>query len=188
MRRTIIAFAMILCLASTHSGSAATFAASIVPADLQCEYRDEPLGIDVGQPRLSWKLTAADPRQRGQRQTAYRILVASSKELLARDKGDLWDSGQVKSDQSNLVVYDGSALSSGMCCYWKVQVRDEQGALSAWSAPARWTMGLLDVSDWKAEWIGTDTQFVEVKSLPPEDNCLADPWLRKVVTLKDKPR
>ncbi len=38
--------------------------------------------------------------QRGARQTAYRVLVATSLEMLAKDKGDLWDSGKVVSDQS----------------------------------------------------------------------------------------
>jgi len=188
VRRSIISLALVSCLVSILSGCAVSGSASIAPANLRCEYRGEPLGIDVEQPRLSWKLTASEPKQRGQHQTGYRILVASSKELLGQDKGDLWDSGQVKSEKANLVVYSGSALTSDMRCYWKVQVRDEQGKLSMWSKPGRWTMGLLDVSDWKAKWIGTDTQFAEVKKLPPEDNCLADPWLRKVVTLKGKPK
>src|SRR4030043_305494 len=158
------------------------------PAELRCEYLQEPLGIDVKLPRLSWKLKATAPDQRGQAQTAYRILVAGAEQLLADDKGDLWDSGQVKSGQSQLVNYGGKPLSSGVRCYWKVRVRDERRGLSAWSKPARWTMGLLDPSEWSAEWIGADQKFAEVKKLPPEGNYLSDPWLRKVVTLKEKPR
>ena len=72
----------------------------ITPVDLRCEYLSEPMGIDVKQPRLSWKLKANNPKERGQAQMAYRILVAGSKKQLARNKGDLWDSGEVKSDQS----------------------------------------------------------------------------------------
>jgi alpha-L-rhamnosidase len=155
---------------------------------LQCEYRYDPLGIDVKQPRLSWKLSATDAEQRGQAQTAYRILVASSPERLTQDEGDLWDSGQIQSDRCRLIPYGGSPLSSGMRCFWKVRVRDQNGALSAWSAPARWTTGPLEPSDWKGRWIGADTQFAEVKKLPPEGDYLFDPWLRKVVTLKEKPR
>jgi alpha-L-rhamnosidase len=161
---------------------------SITPVELRCEYLPEPLGIDVTKPRLSWELTATNPDQRGQAQTAYRILVASSEQLLAGNKGDLWDSGQVKSDQSQFVEYGGKPLTSGMRCYWKVQVRDEGGALSAWSKPARWSMGILNQSQWSAKWIGSDQKFAEVKKLPPEGDYLSDPWLRKVITLKEKPR
>jgi alpha-L-rhamnosidase len=187
----ILSVTLALCLALPASSSLAKErqqAARIAPAGLQCEYRYDPLGIDVRRPRLSWRLDATDPTQRGQAQTAYRILVASSRQLLAEGKADLWDSGQVKSDRSQLVPYNGSTLTTDERCYWEVQVRDDRGVLSAWSAPARWRMGMLDASDWTAKWIGTNTQFSEVKKLPPEGNYLADPWLRKVFTLKEKPR
>jgi hypothetical protein len=50
---------------------------SLRPTDLRCEYRVDPAGLDVRQPRLGWVLEAAegvDPlRVRGQRQTAYHI-------------------------------------------------------------------------------------------------------------------
>jgi alpha-L-rhamnosidase len=114
--------------------------------------------------------------------------VASSKTLLAKDKGDLWDSGQVESDQSNLIVYEGSPLSAHMRCYWKVRVRNQKETLSQWSAPGEWTMGILNPSDWRAKWIGAEQQFVKVDKLPPEGDYLADPWLRKTISLKAKPR
>jgi hypothetical protein len=120
-------------------------------------------------------------------QTAYRILVAGSEELLAEDKGDLWASGMVKTDRSQLIEYGGKPLKSGMRCYWKVQVRDEDGALSAWSKSARWSMGIMDQSEWSAKWIGSVQKFIEVKKLPPEGDYLSDPWLRKVITLNEKP-
>lgn len=63
----------------------------------RCEYRVNPLGLDVTHPRLSWELVS---EQRGVRQLTYHILVASSSELLAENKGVLWDSGLVQSDQS----------------------------------------------------------------------------------------
>ena len=197
--RVIATVPFVLCLALLSRGCAdqsdpakvsagAQAEGCITPTDLRCEYLHNPLGIDINQPRLSWKLKAIDPAQRGQMQTGYQVLVASSQDLLARDKGDLWDSGQVKSDKCHLIAYGGAPLSSGMRCWWKLRVADQRGALSAWSTPARWTMGLLDQSDWKAKWIGADRQFAEVKKLPPEGNYLSDPWLRKVVTLQEKPR
>jgi alpha-L-rhamnosidase len=121
------------------------------PTQLTCEYRTNPLGIDVVQPRLSWLL---ESDERGQRQTAYQILVASSPEQLGDDQGDLWDSGKVESDRSIQVVYAGSGLRSGARCWWKVRVWDKDGQPSAYSAPAWWEIGLLAREDWSAQWIG----------------------------------
>ena len=42
---------------------------------LQCEYLDSPLGIDVRQPRLSWKMEVPTT-VRGKKQTAYGIVEA----------------------------------------------------------------------------------------------------------------
>jgi len=77
------------------------------PKDLRCEYRKDPLGIEVPGPRLSWVGEATDPDDRGQRQTAYRILVASSRENLDKDIGDLWDTGEVKSGETIHIPYGG---------------------------------------------------------------------------------
>ena len=131
-------------------------AAGIRPAGLRCEYRENPLGIDAAQPRLSWQLAAASPELRGLRQSAYRVLVASTEATLAGGKGDLWDSGRVGSDQSVHVVYQGKPLASGVRAFWKVQVWDQHGMPSGWSAAARWSMGLLQPEDWKGKWIGRD--------------------------------
>ena len=76
---------------------------------LRCEYLNDPLGIDVTEPRLSW-IVQSD--ERGQKQTAYQVLVASTPELLANDQGDLWDSGRVESDQTIHVEYAGKPLVS----------------------------------------------------------------------------
>ena len=183
--------AMFLAVALAFCGvtaSAQGAACSVTPADLRCEYLTDPLGIDVLQPRLSWKLEAADASARGQRQTAYRVLVASSAALLAQGEGDLWDSGTVSSVRSVHVVYDGATLTSGVPCFWKVRVKDEKGTLSAWSEPARWTMGLLRPSDWSAKWIGAERVFERKQGWPPPDNNVPDPWLRKTFTLKARPQ
>ena len=113
------------------------------PAGLRCEYRAEPIGMDVLQPRMSWVLESTDSAVRGLRQSAYQVLVASSGERLGSGQGDLWDSGRVSSDQTAHVAYAGRPLQSGQECFWKVRAWDAEGRASPWSRPARWTMGLL---------------------------------------------
>lgn len=120
------------------------------PVALRCEYLEEPMGMEERRPRLSWQV---ESDHRGQRQTAYRVLVASSKKTLAADKGDLWDSGQVANNQTIQIEFGGKALKSRQQCFWKVMVWDKAGRPSSWSVPARWSMGLLEPSDWKADWI-----------------------------------
>lgn len=154
-------------------------AASILPIDLQCEYLCNPQGIDTPRPRLSWRLAPTDSIGKGQKQTGWHIIVASSTQLLDRNTGDIWDSGLVKSSQSIHIVYGGNPLISGRRYYWKVRTADESDQWSSWSEAATWQTGLLSADDWKACWIGSP-QAVGRSVLPqPEDNTQPDPWFRK---------
>jgi len=128
---------------------------AIQPAELRCEYRVDPLGIDAREPRLSWILVAS-AGARGVVQKAYQILVASSAEGLAADRGDLWDTGRVESDQTVLVPYAGKPLVSHQACFWKVRTWTGANELGPWSPPARWSMGLLEPGESQAQWIGRD--------------------------------
>ena len=152
-----IAASWLVMLCTVAPGSATDLA----PARLRCEYADNPLGIDVAQPRLYWTL---ESKERGQRQTAYQILAASSPTLLAKDTGDLWDTGKVVSDETIHIRYAGKELKSSQPVFWKVRVWDKDDRASAWSSPATWTMGVLGTNDpppsrdsgaagWKAKWI-----------------------------------
>ena len=139
--------------------SAPGMAQDLKISDLRCEYAENPLGIDVKDPHLSWVLESST---RGQKQTAYQVLVAGSNELLEKNQGDLWDSGKVSSDESIHIVYKGKELASAVSCYWKVKVWDKDGKDAGWSKPAMWSMGLLNASDWKAKWIGLDRDDPQV--------------------------
>jgi len=109
------------------------------------------LGIDILTPRLSWQM---DSIERGQRQTAYRILVASSVKLLQNGQGNLWDSGKVVSDQNLHVRYTGQSRAARQQCFWKVRVWDKDDKESEWSTSATWEIGLPDAVDWQdADWI-----------------------------------
>ncbi|HEX3168002.1 MAG TPA: family 78 glycoside hydrolase catalytic domain [Chitinophagaceae bacterium] len=118
--------------------------------NLRCEMLVDPLGIDIREPRLSWQLNSG---QRNVQQTAYEIIVSSSKEKLSKNEGDIWGSGKTNSSQSIHIRYAGKALESGKEYFWKVKSITNKGE-TAWSEPAYWSMGLLTKDDWKAKWIG----------------------------------
>ena len=156
---------------------------SVIPQNLRYEYLLNPTGLDEVHPRFSWTLEARDDNAFGQRQTAYRIVVASSEKGLKKDKGDVWDSGWVSSDKMQHITYAGPALQSDRSYYWKVAVKDEEGRVSRWSKTAHWTTGLFKQSEWSAKWIGTDEIFD-----PSLADCnINDPWLRKTFELDSRP-
>jgi hypothetical protein len=125
--------------------------AALTPVNLRCDYAVNPAGVDSAQPRLFWQVESA---RRGARQSAYEILAASSVPDLARDHGDLWASGKILSDETLQIPYAGKKLNSAQPVFWKVRVWDETGEISPWSQTATWTMGVLQNSDWQAQWIG----------------------------------
>lgn len=126
-------------------------------SSLRCEYLVDPLGIDEPTPRLSWML---DSERRGARQIAYRIRVASTLEKLSAGEGDRWDSGRVESSQTTHVSYAGSELRSRDVCYWNLEVWDESVGVAI-SSTAVWTMGLLEPSEWTAQWIAAAPEIIE---------------------------
>lgn len=161
--------ALTLSLLLTNASTA--LAAGIKPVALRCEYRVDPQGIDEAQPRLTWRV---DAKAIGEKQASYRILVASSESLLKAGQADLWDSGQIASDQTANVLYAGKALASRQRCYWKVFVRDQAGREHD-SAAANWTMGLLDAKDWQAPYIS----FRDTTPIPKEKKPLHLPPARQ---------
>jgi alpha-L-rhamnosidase len=117
---------------------------------LRCEYKYDPLGIDIPQPRLSWQL---EGEARGVVQRAYQIVVAAH--AAALEQGPfLWDTGKVVSDRSFHHAYAGAPLTSGQQCYWRVRVWDGDDLPSAWSEVAVWEMGLMSGETEAAGWIG----------------------------------
>lgn len=147
---------------------------AVTLVDLLCEYRVNPLGIDNVKPRLSWKIVDTE-NSRGQKQTGYQVLVASSVEMLNRNVGDIWASKMMPESESVNNVYAGAPLKSGQQCFWKVRVKDAAGMVSDWSKPAHFSMGLLNPKDWKGEWI------LKKDQLKTEHN-----WYRKNFTLSAK--
>lgn len=132
--------------------------------NLLCENLTNPIGLDTKEPRFSWQLAS---EKRNTMQKSYEIRVAKDMAAFAKGKNLLWTSGVVMSDASLYIPYKGAALESGKKYYWQVRVTDNFGNTSAWSEPASWQMGLLNVSDWKAKWIQADLKSDTVNGVPP---------------------
>ncbi|MGO4273465.1 alpha-L-rhamnosidase, partial [Paenibacillus sp. TAF58] len=134
--------------------------------ELKTEYIENPLGIVTTVPRLSWMM---ESEEFGQVQLAYHVLVASRPELLNENKGDLWDSGKVQSDQSIHVSYGGKPLESKRVYYWQVRIWDKHDRVSEWSSSAHWSMGILNQNEWQARWIG--------RAKPQNTELLPSPYM-----------
>jgi alpha-L-rhamnosidase len=130
---------------------------------LRCEYKINPLGIDVTEPRLSWEI---ESELRDVKQTAYRITAASSVKQLINETGLIWDSGRRQSEQSIHIEYRGKTPESRQRIYWQVQVWDNHGNDAVSTETAWWEIGLLDTAEWKAGWITQPWENDRQKSVP----------------------
>ena len=147
--------------------------AQLTVSDLRCEYLQNPIGIDVEVPRLSWKLKSD---KKNVMQASYEIRRAGNKEELEKPAASL---GVIKSDQSVNVEFNGGDLGSRDRVYWQVRVTDNQGLQSSWSEPAFFEMGLLEVQAWDAEWISKLAEDAEEGSRPAI-------YLRKDISVEKK--
>ena len=145
--------------------------------NLICEYKVNPIAVDVANPRLSWKLITQD---RNIQQTYYEIRVGSNAVSLTKGQDLIWTSGKIPSDQSVHVYYGGPTLTSRQKCYWQVRVWNNKNQVTPWSMVNFWKMGLLKPEDWTAKWI--------------QDNYISDttggpsPMFRKIFKLDHKIR
>ena len=161
MNHLIKDFALIFILNSISFG----LFAKNEPKQLICEYKTNPIGIDVAKPRLSWQISSLE---NGVMQTAYEVKVASSTEDLNKSGRLLWTSGKVNSDQSIGIVYGGPALKSMQKAFWQVRIWDNKNKATEWSAPASWEMGILDSTQWKASWIAMEPDTSKEKEKPSQ--------------------
>lgn len=83
-------------------------------------YQFNPTNTVFKDNKFSWELS-----NEVQKQTAYQILVASSKENIDNNIGDVWNSGKVKTDENSNIKYQGAKLNSTETYYWKVRIYDE---------------------------------------------------------------
>lgn len=125
-----------------------------IASNLQCEYMNNPIGIDTKQPRFTW--TMLDQRK-GAAQKAYQVFVSTDPAV----KGNVWTSEKVYSS-SSLAVYKGKALQPFTKYYWSVQVYNEQDKIIRISDPATFETGMMSMQNWQGAWI-SDGIDVKVK-------------------------
>ena len=147
--------------------------------NLQCEMLNNPEGIDVVQPRLSWQIKSD---VNDVKQTAYQIMVASTLENLNANKADLWDSGKVTSDESVNINYNGKKLGDRQNAFWKVTVFTNKGEIKS-ATTAHFSIGILTYADWKS------TRWIGYEKLSKEDSVsqysrLSARYLRKEIDVK----
>ena len=137
---------------TTRQSTTATAAVVSAPTHLQIQLRHNPVAVNSHHPRFGWQLPWTGY---GARQTGYQIIVASSRALLAKNDGDLWNSGRVTSDKSINIRYAGSPLVARERCFWKVRVWNQAAQPSAWSQAGHWQEALWVPAQWQhAQWIG----------------------------------
>ncbi|TDD87821.1 hydrolase [Actinomadura darangshiensis] len=119
--------------------------AALGVAGLETEHATTPIAVSDPKPRFGWLLNS---RERGQRQTAYRISVATA------DGGNaVWDSGAVSGARAYDVRYGGPALKPATRYTWRVRVADAEGDWTDWSRRT-WFETALAEDGWRGSWIG----------------------------------
>lgn len=162
--RTICLLTVLMLLSTLQALALANKSESPVRLkNLRVEYKENPLGIDVLKPRLSWIIESDG---RGIKQSAYQLRVAQNERDLRSGRNLIWDSGRVNSDESVQQAYAGAALQSGQRYYWQVKTWTNDGRASEWSEPSSFEMGLLAPSDWQAKWIEPDIRVDPAKNEP----------------------
>ena len=113
---------------------------------MKCEYASSPINVDHLKPRFSWIISS---NIRGQKQTAYQILVSKNEKMTNR----IWDSDRIKSSTTNQISYNGKGLESNSQYYWHVVIWDKDGEMFK-SETSNFGTALLHNNDWVAKWIG----------------------------------
>ena len=105
------------------------------------EYQPGPLGIDTQKPRFSWQLRSDKSNTV---QESYSITVSASSVVL-------WKTGDVQSDRSHLVKYEGKPLSPKTRYQVTISVTDNYARTA--HATSWFETGLMDMEHMNASWI-----------------------------------
>lgn len=108
------------------------------PTRLTVEYLHDPKGLKIidSKPEFSWILPAQAKIQKG-----YQVLVASSKDLIDKNIGDVWDSGNTRSKKSTDVELGGEPLKPNTTYFWRVRYFDADNRISEYSEAQQFSTG-----------------------------------------------
>lgn len=149
-----LSLAMLIGASGINPGMAFAEGLGVEIVALKTEGLVNPLGVETQTPKFSWNYNETDSSLRGFKQSAYRILVASSEANLNADNGDKWDSGKMLGDSTTNILYSGTTLESRKRYFVKVIGYNMQDSAIV-STNSFFEMGLLKNSDWiGAQWIG----------------------------------
>ena len=112
------------------------------------EYQSTPLGIDERKPRFSWLM---ESDEKAVRQTACKITVLQT----GAEEKTVWDSGELQTENSRGIAYEGEALKP--CTRYQVQVTVRNNHGEEADADTWFETGFLDsqAEPWEeAQWIG----------------------------------
>nr|WP_319509486.1 family 78 glycoside hydrolase catalytic domain [uncultured Draconibacterium sp.] len=128
-----------------------------VPSGLTVEYIRKPAKTKIidSKPEFSWVVPAVAEIQKG-----YQILLSSSLANINNNIGDVWDSGNVRSNQSVDVEMQGEPLKENTTYFWKVRIFDKDNRISEYSEPQQFTTGELSEK-------GTSQNFFQIERKAP---------------------
>jgi len=105
----------------------------IIIENLECEYLENPIGIDTPHPRFTWqiKTSGQDVMQKG-----VEIVLGTDANDVSLGKGNVWESGNLNLT-SIPVVYAGPELAPFTTYFWSVKIADEDGLWSPFSVEVK---------------------------------------------------
>jgi len=157
-------FSLVLILLAVSAILSCTKEADLTVDSLTCNFRENPMGVDLPAPLFGWKIKSSE---RNIMQSAYRVVVTENPDEVEEDNGTLWDSGKIDSGQSVNVQYEGSKLKPGKRYFWKVKIWDEDGRESLWSEINWWQTGLFSEKDWQgARWVSYEVLDPSLRLVP----------------------
>ncbi len=137
---------------------------AVTVAALTCDGRPAAAGVPVDRPAFGWEMASTE---RGQSQTACRILVATAPGRCRPGRADVWDSGRLETSQSQFVPYGGRRLDGGRAYFWKAGVWGRGGHAASWSRTERFVTELASPGDWAgARWIAYEELPAGLRIVP----------------------